>query len=220
MLRIENISKAFRSSQGEVRALDGISLHLEKGGFLAIRGPSGCGKSTLLLAAGGLLRPDSGRVLVENRDVYAMSPEQRSRLRATTVGFVFQRFHLVPYLSVLDNVLAPSLAGGNGDLRSRATELIEQFALGARMRHFPSQLSTGERQRAALARAMLNSPKLLLADEPTGNLDPENGLIVLKCLSDFAANGGAVLLVTHDPEAAKFALETMEMSAGRMPAAV
>jgi len=217
MLILENISKTFVGADGPVRALDGVSLKLDRGDFLAIRGPSGCGKSTLLLSAGGLLRPDTGRVLIENQDLYSISHEGRCRLRATTIGFVFQRFHLVPYLSVLDNVLAPSLALGRNDAHRRAGELIERFGLASRMHHLPSQLSTGERQRTALARAMLNNPRLILADEPTGNLDPDNGTIVLKCLADFAASGGAVLLVTHDPDAANFAKQSLSMAAGRLP---
>ena len=217
MLILENISKTFVGADGPVRALDGVSLKLDRGDFLAIRGPSGCGKSTLLLSAGGLLRPDTGRVLIENQDLYSISHEGRCRLRATTIGFVFQRFHLVPYLSVLDNVLAPSLALGRNDAHRRAGELIERFGLASRMHHLPSQLSTGERQRTALARAMLNNPRLILADEPTGNLDPDNGTIVLKCLADFAASGGAVLLVTHDPDAANFAKQSLSMAAGQLP---
>lgn len=216
MLRVESISKRFRAAGGEVRALDAVSLELPAGRFIAVRGPSGCGKSTLLLAAGGLLAPDGGRVMIEGTDVYAMSAEARSRMRAAAIGFVFQRFHLVPYLTVLENVLAPSIASGGNDAKTHGMELIERFGLSHRARHYPAQLSTGERQRVALARAMLNRPKVLLADEPTGNLDPENAQTVLSALRDFAGGGGAVLLVTHDPNAAALADQVVRMDGGRL----
>jgi putative ABC transport system ATP-binding protein len=184
------------------------------GEFVAVRGASGSGKSTLLLACGGLQRGDTGRVVVDRHDVYAMSANDRAAFRAERIGFVFQRFHLVPYLSVRDNVLVASLPLGGAGCRSQAEWLLERLGMTERAGHFPSQLSTGERQRVALARAMLNAPKLLLADEPTGNLDPGNGNIVLQCLAEFARNGGAVLLVTHDPAAAELANRTILLEKG------
>ena len=208
MLQIENLVKTFPGPDGPVAALQDVRLSVPAGGFVAVRGPSGCGKSTLLLAAGGLSAPDSGRVLLDGRDVYALPPSARASLRASMIGFVFQRFHLVPYLSVLDNVVSPSLAGPVPGAGARARELLERFGLSHRLGHLPGQLSTGERQRTALARALLNRPRLLLADEPTGNLDAENAGIVLQALCDFAAGGGAVLLATHDPDAAARAART------------
>jgi ABC-type lipoprotein export system ATPase subunit len=196
--------------------VDGISLTVAPGEFVAVQGPSGCGKTTLLLAAGGLLQPSSGLVLVNGQDPYALSPEDRARFRAAHLGFVFQQFHLIPYLSVLDNVLAPCIAlppAGAGD---RACELIAHFGLEDRALHVPAELSTGERQRVALARALLNRPKLLLADEPTGNLDRDNARIVLGYLAEFAKSGGAVLLVTHDAAAAEFAQRTLRLIEGRL----
>jgi ABC-type lipoprotein export system ATPase subunit len=194
-----------------------VSLRVGAGEFVAVQGPSGCGKTTLLLAAGALLQPTSGRVLLGGDNPYALSPGQRARFRATNIGFVFQQFHLVPYLDALDNILAPTLAlETNGDARRRALELAEQFGLKDRLRHVPAALSTGERQRVALARALLNKPKLLLADEPTGNLDEQNGQLVLRHLAEFARRGGAVLLVTHEPRAGEHASRMVRMEGGKL----
>ncbi len=204
LLEIDNLTKTYQTGSAIVRAMDGVSLSVEAGQFVAVQGASGCGKTTLLLVAGGLLAPDSGTVKIAGENPYELAPDRRARFRAKRVGFVFQQFHLVPYLSVLDNVLAPSLAAEptQTDLRERAETLIAKFGLGHRTHHVPGQLSTGERQRTALARALLNGPSVLLADEPTGNLDRENAAIVLGHLAEFAEHGGAVLMVTHDPEAA------------------
>ena len=152
-----------------------------------------------------------------------MSPNERAGFRATHIGFVFQQFHLVPYLSVLDNVLTATLGVTEKEAelsRQRAMELIEQFGLTSRIKHRPAQLSTGERQRTAMARAMLNRPRLLLADEPTGNLDDENSEIVLQHLGQFARDGGAVLLVTHDQRASKFASIQLQMTDGKLTSAL
>jgi len=217
LLRIEGLSKSYPGPQGTIKAVDEVSLTVDAGEFVAVQGPSGCGKTTLLLAAGALLRPTHGRVLVNDEDPYTLSSGQRARFRAVAVGFVFQQFHLVPYLDVLDNTLAPTLAlGANGGARSRALELVARFGLTDRLHHLPAALSTGERQRVALARALLNQPKLLLADEPTGNLDAENGEIVLRCLAEFARDGGAVLLVTHEPRASDHASRIVKMVGGKI----
>ena len=217
LLLIEFLSKSYRGPTGTIRAVDGASLTVRAGEFVAVQGPSGCGKTTLLLAAGALLQPTCGRVLLDGQDPYVMSSGQRARFRATAIGFVFQQFHLVPYLDVLDNILAPTLAirGARG-ARARAVGLAEQFGLADRLRHTPAGLSTGERQRVALARSLLNQPKLLLADEPTGNLDEQNGRIVLNCLAEFAQAGGGVLLVTHAPGAGDFVTRVLKMNRGRM----
>jgi putative ABC transport system ATP-binding protein len=219
LLTFENVTKTYRGKGRRVCALDDVSFTLEPGRFIAVRGPSGCGKSTLLLAAGALMRPDGGRVTIDGQDPYALTPEARAAFRAAKVGFVFQQFHLVPYLNVLDNVLTASLGLANGSAasaRQRAQELLEQFGMSGRATHVPAELSTGERQRAALARALLNGPTLLLADEPTGNLDPGNADLVLQCLFDFAAAGGGVLLVTHDARAAEHAHAVIDMADGRI----
>jgi putative ABC transport system ATP-binding protein len=216
VLQVRNLTKTYQCPAGMVRALDDFSLGVESGEFVAVQGPSGCGKTTLLLAAGGLLRPSAGQVQVNGQDPYALAPEARARFRAAQLGFVFQQFHLIPYLSVLDNVLAPALALALPGAQQRAEELVTRFGLQDRAHHVPAELSTGERQRAALARALLNSPKLLLADEPTGNLDRENAGLVLDCLSSFARDGGAVLLVTHDSSAAQQASRTVRIQGGRL----
>lgn len=216
MLEIRNLTKTYNGPQGIVRALEDVSLTVAAGEFVAVQGPSGCGKSTLLLAAGGLLVPDDGWVSVDGQDFYAMSFDRRARLRAAAIGFVFQQFHLVPYLSVLENVLAPSLAMPSPNALERAAELIARFNLADRIRHVPALLSTGERQRVGLARALMNRPRLLLADEPTGNLDGENAEVVFRVFSEFVRAGGALLLVTHDSRAAEHAHRTIHLHNGRV----
>jgi len=193
---IDNVKKHYRRGSNSVAALDGVSLTVEAGSMKVLRGPSGSGKSTLLLAAGGLLHPDGGTVTVRGTDLYALSSGKRAAFRGQNIGFVFQQFHLVPYLTVLDNVKLPGLALSTA-LGDRAEELVERFRLGQRRQHFPSELSTGERQRVALARALIADPAVLLADEPTGNLDLENERIIVDCLREYAAKGGAVLMATH-----------------------
>jgi len=219
LLQLEQLQKYYRSSMSNVTALDGVSLAIQQGEFVAIRVKSGCGKTTLLLIAGGLLSPDGGRVRLDNCNPYELSSEERAKLRANTVGFVFQQFHLIPYLTVLENVLAANLATGTktetGQATDRAMHLIEQFGLKDRLHHTPSQLSTGERQRTALARALQNSPKIILADEPTGNLDRENSEIVLAHLKNVAKETG-VLLVTHDDFALKYADRVIHMKDGNI----
>jgi ABC-type lipoprotein export system ATPase subunit len=197
--------------------LNNINISLEKREFLAVQGPSGCGKTTLLLTAAGLLRPDEGLVSIDGQDLYLLDADSRSEFRATTVGFIFQQFHLIPYLTVRENIATPSLAGTSpADLENRVGELIERFGLQKRANHVPAQLSTGEKQRTACARAVLNSPGLIMADEPTGNLDPGNSEIVGSFLSEYTEQGGCVLLVTHDLEAASFASRVLNMRDGEI----
>lgn len=203
MLELRNISKTFHGPQGAVRPIAELSLRVERGEFVAVQGPSGSGKTTLLLTAGGMLRPDSGQAIVGGQDIYALPAESRARFRAEHIGFVFQQFHLIPYLSVLENVLAPALAKSAPGLRERATQLCRAVGLEHRLRHRPSELSTGERQRCALARALLHAPPLVLADEPTGNLDEANANAILDQLQAYVGQGNALLLVTHDPRAAQ-----------------
>ena len=210
-LHLDHISKIYQGPDGQVSALQDFSLEVSTGEFVAVRGPSGCGKSTLLLIAGGLLAPDAGKVILDGEDVYAKSLEERARYRSLKLGFVFQQFHLVPYLSVLNNVLTAAIPNAANGTRERAESLIARFGLEPRKNHVPGQLSTGERQRAALARALFNEPKLLLADEPTGNLDRDNADAVLAHLEEFKSQGGAVLLVTHDETAASHADRQVEL---------
>jgi ABC-type lipoprotein export system ATPase subunit len=211
MLELRHVSKAYRGPRGSVTALADLSLQVHAGEFVAVQGPSGSGKTTLLLAAGGMLQPDQGQVMVHGEDIYRLSSEARARFRATRLGFVFQQFHLVPYLSVLENVLAPALAHAAPHLRERAAELCNQVGLGHRLHHRPSELSSGERQRCALARALLHRPPLLLADEPTGNLDEANANMILDHLQEYVRQGNALLLVTHDPRAAARASRAVQL---------
>ena len=214
MIHFEDVTKTYDRADGPVHALSRASFDVATGEFVAVRGPSGCGKSTLLMLAGGLASPTSGRVVVAGEDLAAASAAARARFRAEKVGFVFQMFHLLPYLTVLENVTAAALPGRHAAARARAVELLEQFQLGPRLRHRPADLSAGERQRAAIARALVNRPPLLLADEPTGNLDPASAAAVLELLAGFHRDGGTILLVTHEEQAAQHARRTILMRDG------
>jgi ABC-type lipoprotein export system ATPase subunit len=205
MIELRNVSKIYAGQDGEVRALDDVNLSVEQGEFVVIRGPSGSGKSTLLLTVGGLVRPTRGNVLLEGKDLYAMSGGERARFRAEKIGFVFQMFHLLPYLNVLENVLVPTIPGARISARTEAADILNRLQLPHRLHHRPAELSTGERQRVAVARALLNRPRVILADEPTGNLDPDNAAEVLGYLAEFHRNGGTVLLVTHERSADEWA---------------
>ncbi|MBN1901232.1 ABC transporter ATP-binding protein [Candidatus Sumerlaeota bacterium] len=216
MIEIENVSKIYRSKNRTIRALDGVSLKLAPREFVAAQGQSGCGKTTLLLVMGMLLKPDQGGISILGKNVGNYTPDQRAAFRSEHVGFVFQQFYLLPYLTVLENVLTPSLVHPSGDLKERALELLERFRLSDRIHHVPGNLSAGEQQRTAMARALLNKPDILLADEPTGNLDEENASIVLNSLRDFAESGGTALLVTHDSSAAGKADRMIPMKNGRL----
>lgn len=216
MIKFDSVSKIYRGGHGEVRALDEVSVSVDQGEFVAVRGPSGCGKSTMLSLVGGLALPTSGTVSVAGFDLSAMTSAERAKFRAQTVGFVFQMFHLLPYLSIVDNVVLAAKNGDGQDLRDRAKTLLDDFGLNKRLDHRPSQLSTGERQRVAMARALLNKPKLLLADEPTGNLDPDNANALLDLLTDFHKDGGTILLVTHDDNASARAKRLIELNSGQL----
>jgi len=205
MICLENVVKTYRTRRGDVTALSNISLRIQKGEFVIICGPSGSGKTTLLMTIAGMLRPTSGVVSIEQNNLYAMSIRARAKFRAQNIGFVFQMFHLVPYLNVAENVVLAGGAVANKNRKAQTRELINEFGLAGRNYHKPSELSAGEKQRTAVARALLNSPKIILADEPTGNLDPENATSVLGHLSEFHRSGGTVILATHGAEAERFA---------------
>jgi ABC-type lipoprotein export system ATPase subunit len=217
MIRLNNVTRYFNGPWGKVTALNDVTMSLSSGEMLVVKGPSGCGKSTLLLTAACMLTPDKGDVLYQEKDnPYDLTPDKRSKLRAGLIGFVFQQFHLIPYLTVKENIIMPSLTTPGDDPDTRARELIGKFALEARADHVPSQLSTGERQRTALARALFNRPKVIMADEPTGNLDDENADVVLKHLGRYVSDGGSVLLVTHNAGAAHYATRILKMKDGRL----
>ena len=218
-LRLKELKKNYRTGKSlEVKAVDGISLEINRGELLTVNGPSGCGKTTLLLMAGGLMNPDEGKVFLGDLDLYSLPPRKRDRERALKVGFVFQQFYLISYLNVLENVLIPSMELNSSPVSAekRARELVSRFNLSGRIDHRPGELSTGERQRVALARALINRPKVLFADEPTGNLDDENARLVFEYINGFAAEGGAVLLVTHDQRIAGTARTSCQMREGRL----
>ena len=198
MISCDQITKNY----GAVTALVPFDLEVKQGEFVAVKGVSGSGKTTLLLMLGGMLRPTRGKVHFDGADLYSQSGSARADYRATEVGFVFQLFHLVPYLNVAENV---QLAAHNGNASNRPNELLEMFGLGHRLTHTPGELSAGERQRVALARALINEPRLILADEPTGNLDPKNDRQVFEHLAEFHRAGGTVIVVTHGSTVDEFA---------------
>jgi putative ABC transport system ATP-binding protein len=218
MIHFEEVTKVYQTNHGPVTALGGLTLDVEPGQFVAVRGPSGCGKSTLLTIAGGLGSPTSGRVVVADEDLGTLSAAARARFRARKVGFVFQTFHLLPYLSVLENVTTAALPGRGADARRRARQLLERFQLDHRLGHRPGQLSTGECQRVAIARAMINEPRLILADEPTGNLDPDNAQGVLELLAQLNHDGCTILLVTHQDSAVEYASRCISLRDGSVVA--
>ena len=214
MIKIEDVTKVYKTNSGPVQALSGVTLSVETGEFVGVRGPSGCGKSTLLTVLGGLGMPTSGSVVVGGEDLLAMSSADRARFRAKRIGFVFQMFHLLPYLTVLENVVVAALPGKEAVARRQDAEMLDKFQLADRLKHRPAQLSTGECQRVAIARALINQPDLILADEPTGNLDPENSATVLGLLEAFHREGGTVLMVTHQERAAEYARRTIRLDRG------
>lgn len=216
MIQFDGVHKHYPTADGQVRALDGVSLTIDDGQYVAVQGHSGSGKSTLLALAGGLALPTRGKVIVGGEEISALPSAARARFRAEQVGFVFQMFHLLPYLNIVDNVRIAALDPHSPESRQNAETLLDRFGLHDRRTHRPAQLSAGERQRVAMARALLNGPKLLLADEPTGNLDPENTRIVLDAIDVFHGDGGTVLLVTHHAEAAERAARIVALSHGQV----
>jgi len=214
ILRSESLTRAYVSGGREITVLRDITFDLDAGGFLAITGPSGSGKSTLLGLLAGLDRPTRGRVVLDGHDLSAMTEDERARVRAAKVGFVFQSFHLVPTLTARENVQVPlELRGEDG--RARAGELLERVSLADRGHHYPAQLSGGEQQRVAVARAFAHRPKILFADEPTGNLDAANGANVVALLGELNRELGTTLvLVTHDPELAARAHRVVRLRDG------
>jgi putative ABC transport system ATP-binding protein len=215
----QNLTKTYRVGEIEVHALRGVDLKIEAGEFVAIVGPSGSGKSTLFNILGGLTPPTSGTVLIDGRDLIQMSEADRTLLRKTTVGFVFQKYNLLPTLTGGDNIeIARHIAGKNGHERDpQFEETLKLLGIGSRLNHKPRALSGGEQQRIAIARALVNHPALLLADEPTGNLDTENSTAVLSVLQGLNKRlGQTILMITHNPEAAAYADRTVTMRDGRI----
>ena len=219
MIVADHITKTFTTDDGStVRALDDVTLSVDEGEFVAVVGPSGSGKSSLLFALGGISEPNSGKVHLGATDVYSLGPSRRAALRRTEVGFVFQTFNLVPWLDVVDNVAFPAMLAGRSrrEARSQAQRMLEKLGMAARAKHYPAQLSVGERQRVGIGRALVNRPRILLADEPTGSLDSANGTQVLDLLSDFNDQGQTIVVVTHSVELAERAHRIVSIVAGRV----
>jgi putative ABC transport system ATP-binding protein len=218
MIHLENVEKIYRTDRIETIALSEISLEVGAGEFVSVMGPSGCGKSTLLHLMGLLDVPTRGRIVLNGTPVTTYRDRALAGLRNREIGFVFQTFHLIQDLTVLDNVEVPLLYRrmGNGDRRRLATEALERVGLGSRLHHFPSQLSGGQQQRVAIARAIVGRPRLLLADEPTGNLDSQMGDEIMALLTDLnAGEGTTIVMVTHDPRLAEQTSRIVRLFDGR-----
>jgi putative ABC transport system ATP-binding protein len=218
MIEIRDLQKTYRVGEIDVHALRGVNLSVERGEFVAIVGPSGSGKSTLFHILGGLTPPTSGSIHIDGRDLLAMTEAQRTDLRKTGVGFVFQKYNLLPTLTAADNIeIARDIAHRKGPLDPQFDEILGLLGLKGRLHHKPRALSGGEQQRVAIARAIVNHPALLLADEPTGNLDTANSEAVLGLLRDLNKRlGQTVLMITHNPEAAAYADRIVKMRDGRV----
>lgn len=219
IVKVEKVSRYYQVGRGRLQVLKEISLQIKAGEFLAIRGPSGAGKSTLLHIIGGLERPDAGKVYLLGEDIYKFNDLRLSQLRNKNIGFVFQFYHLIPELTLLENVALPLLIAEfrKGKAFQKAEELLSYLGLLERRNHYPNQLSGGEQQRAAIARAIIAEPKILLADEPTGNLDSQMGQEVLKLIKKInSERGTTVIIVTHDREVASWAELEVFIRDGRL----
>ena len=222
MIRLENIQRRYASDEVETTALADIELHVADGEFLAIMGPSGCGKSTLLNILGTVDRPSAGRYMFGDRDLARLDEAALAKLRSETLGFVFQSFNLIDELTIQENVEL-GLAyrrDRTGDRRQRVSAAMDRVGISHRARHYPHQLSGGQQQRAAIARAIVGNPRLILADEPTGNLDTENGAQVMNILESLNAEGATIIMVTHSPSHADMARRRIDMLDGRIVASV
>ena len=219
VIETQDLARTYRLGSTEVRALRGVDLTVAPGEFMALMGPSGSGKSTLMHLLGCLDTPTAGTYRLEGRDVSGLSQDERSRVRNSRIGFVFQTFNLLPRLSALDNVVLPLLYQGRAmEVKQRAATALEQVGLVHRAGHRPTELSGGERQRVAIARALVGEPALLLADEPTGNLDSKTGEEILHLLEALHASGRTILLVTHDANVAAHSGRVVRMQDGRIVA--
>jgi putative ABC transport system ATP-binding protein len=218
IIQVENITKVYRIGKVEVPALRGVSFEVQRGEFVSIVGPSGSGKSTLFYILGGLTGPTSGRVLIDGADFARMSDGQRTEMRKQKIGFVFQKFNLLPTLSAKDNIaIAREIAGRDGRDREFEERITQLLGIAGRLEHRPSEMSGGEQQRVALARALINHPSLVLADEPTGNLDSQNSEVVLKMLRQTNQQfGQTVLMITHNPAAASIGDRIIHMRDGQI----
>jgi putative ABC transport system ATP-binding protein len=218
MFRLENVQKIYSRHGASVTAFQCPAMTIAEGEYVAILGPSGSGKTTLLSLLGGMLSPTQGRIWLGEQSLYDLSVAERAKLRRDWLGFVFQTFNLVPYLTALENVQVPLCLAGVSlkEQNERATAMLDRFGLNERLRHKPSELSIGQQQRVALARTLVSNPRVILADEPTGNLDPESRELVLNSLSECHREGRTVVMVTHDPVAAERARRTLRLIGGEL----
>jgi putative ABC transport system ATP-binding protein len=217
VVKAEDLWKIYHTGKVEVPALRGVNMAVREGEFVAIMGPSGCGKSTLLYVLGGLTPPTSGQVLVDGNDLGEMSDGKRTLLRRRKIGFVFQRFNLLPTLNAYNNIHIAQQIQGDGFDPHRFEVTVELLGLKERLHHRPGELSGGEQQRVAIARAVVTEPKLVLADEPTGNLDSQNSEAVLRMMKDLHEElGQTIIMITHNPEAAAYAGRVLHMRDGRI----
>jgi putative ABC transport system ATP-binding protein len=217
ILNVEGVKKAYKMGKVTVPALKGITFNVEEGEFVAILGPSGSGKSTLLHIIGGLDRPDEGRVLIDNVDLFELDANRLAEVRLYKIGFVFQFFNLLPKLSALRNVALPLFLAGFSEKEAlkKANEMLQLVGLGERVNHKPSELSGGEQQRVAIARALINNPKIVLADEPTGNLDTKTGYEIVQLMKHLNENKNQTfIIVTHDPHIAEYATRVIHLKDG------
>jgi putative ABC transport system ATP-binding protein len=218
IISVRDLRKIYRLGEVEVQALRGVDLDVQRGEFVSIIGPSGSGKSTLFHILGGLAPPTSGSIHIAGRDLLGMTDRERTELRKTSVGFVFQKYNLLPTLTARDNIeIARDIAGKDGPLYPSFTEVLKLLGIEGRLDHKPRALSGGEQQRVAIARAIVNQPAILLADEPTGNLDTENSTAVLGLLRGLNERlGQTILMITHNPEAAAYGHRIVRMRDGRI----
>jgi putative ABC transport system ATP-binding protein len=218
LLRLEDVNKVFVTDEVETHALSGIHLDIDQGEFVSIAGPSGCGKSTLLAILGLLDTPSRGQYTLNGKTVQQLKPSDRARIRNQEIGFIFQAFNLIGDLTVLENVELPLVYRRTpaAERRKRANEALEQVGMAHRQKHYPSQLSGGQQQRVAVARALVGQPSILLADEPTGNLDSANGEAVIEILRGLHQKGSTICMVTHDPRYAAYADRTIRVFDGQV----
>jgi putative ABC transport system ATP-binding protein len=218
LIEIKNISKIYNSGEERVTALGEVSLNIERGEFISVMGPSGSGKSTLLSILGGLNHPTEGEVVVDEIPIYKLPLEKLADFRREYLGFIFQSFQLIPYLTVIENVMLPLAITerSNREQLNMAEEILEKIGLEGKRKRLPDQLSGGEQERVAIARALVNSPPLLLADEPTGNLDSKTGRQIMELFRSLNDGGQSIIMVTHNPESIVFASRTIHLRDGKV----
>ena len=216
MIKLTNVSKIYRKGKEKIYALEDLSLSLNSGDFCIIHGGSGSGKSTLLMTAGAMMQPEMGTVEYNNENIYKMSARKRNQLRRTALGFIFQKFYLLPYLDIYNNIKVTASLNNIPDTDRKIREIAEEMGLSDRLTHLPSELSVGQQQRVATARSLVYNPDVILADEPTGNLDETNRDIIISRLKEETKRGTIIIMVTHDESLLKNANITVELREGKI----